>query len=103
MLAEANNGQICVILENIGEGYTGSYNPDDPDDEPLIRFTFQKRADGAVPHDWEEIPDGSYCTRISANRSAEELNTVAEFLMERFVEQHEEGRSVKKLGKNSRG
>ena len=56
-LAEGNYKAEWV---NIGEGWDGDYNPNDPDDTPLLRFdTYRKNGD-----EWEPIDDGSYCTAM---------------------------------------
>lgn len=56
------DGDLAVELDHIGEGYGGDYNPDDPEDDELIRFTVLRRVDGVL----EPIDDGSYCTRLPA-------------------------------------
>jgi hypothetical protein len=47
-----------VELEHIGEGWSGDYIADDPDDEALLRFSVLDAETG------EQIDDGSYCTRL---------------------------------------
>jgi len=34
---------VRVELEWIGEGYEGDYDPEDPEDVPLLRFTVYRR------------------------------------------------------------
>lgn len=48
---------------NAGEGWNGDYDPDDPDDDNLLRFDIYVRADDG----WEEVEDASYCTRVKAD------------------------------------
>ncbi len=45
--------------EDIGEGLAGDYNPGDPNDIPLLRFS--------VSQDGEQIENGSYCTLVRAD------------------------------------
>ena len=53
-----------------GEGYSGDYNPEDPEDVPLLRFTVMRVTDNAT---WECVEDGSYCTEISVDTEKEAL------------------------------
>lgn len=43
-------------LEHIGEGYSGDYDPANPEDKKLLRFTVLK--------DGVQVDDASYCTMI---------------------------------------
>lgn len=62
---------------NLGEGLAGDYNPDDPDDENLLRFDVivtQEFADQHdIPHEptdrpgWVAPLDNSYCTQVPAD------------------------------------
>lgn len=49
-----------VIWEWIGEGWNGDYEADNPDDEPLLRFSCYERE----RNHWNDLPDSSYCTRM---------------------------------------
>jgi len=51
-------GDIKIEFEHIGEGWSGDYDPNDPDDTPLLRFTVYKLDGGQ----WNEIENASYCT-----------------------------------------
>ena len=51
---------IRVEWEDIGEGICGDYNPEDPDDHPLLRFSVSILLDGQ----WEAVEDASYCTQM---------------------------------------
>lgn len=64
-------GHRCKVeLEHIGEGYNGDYDPTDPEDAPLIRFTVY---DGDEP-----VDRGSYCTNVTACASQNALWKFAE-------------------------
>ena len=54
-----------VDLVDLGEGNCGDYDADDPEDVPLLRFDYYKRANSKSP--WEESEDSSYCTQLNAN------------------------------------
>jgi hypothetical protein len=62
------DGDLAVELDHIGEGYGGDYDPDDPADAELLRFTVMRRVDGVL----EPVDDGSYCTKLPATISAAE-------------------------------
>jgi hypothetical protein len=51
-----------ICWEFIGEGHEGDYNPDDPEDTPLLRFSVDKW--NPDTQEYEGIQDGSYCTRM---------------------------------------
>lgn len=53
---------FAVSVEWIGEGEDGDFDPEDPADMPLLRFDAQRLVNGQ----WEDIPDGSYCTQVPA-------------------------------------
>lgn len=65
-------GKYRVTLEWIGEGLSGDYNPDDPDDLPLLRFTVYKRFGGT----WEQLDDGSYCTLLTTSLTPAQAQAV---------------------------
>ena len=50
---------FTIVFEHIGEGYDGEYNPDDPEDSPLLRCDIFR-------NDYldESIRNGSFCTHI---------------------------------------
>ena len=51
---EVSNEHWRVVAEYIGEGYSGDYDEEDPDDKPLMRYDFFRQGE-------EEAID-SYCT-----------------------------------------
>jgi hypothetical protein len=54
-------GNVRIEWEYLGEGVCGDYDPDDKNDEPLLRFTVSKKING----NWEQIEDASYCTLVN--------------------------------------
>ena len=56
------SGGVRVTVEFIGEGLSGDWNPDDPNDQPLLRFSVEDGLSG----EWEAVRRGSYCTQIPA-------------------------------------
>lgn len=63
MEAVSKDGQFKAVWEWIGEGWrNGDFNPSDPKDFPLLRFScYIKNGD-----DWDQIDDASYCTAMDA-------------------------------------
>jgi hypothetical protein len=58
-----NQGRNRVLLEDIGEGLSGDYDPDDPTDTPLLRFSIDERNDVG---EWCDVNNASYCTQLPA-------------------------------------
>lgn len=58
-------GNVGVALAYCGEGLNGDYNPEDDEDEPLLRLDFMQLDEAG---DFEEI-DGSGCTQINRDRA----------------------------------
>jgi len=74
----SKDGLIKVVLEYIGEGYQGDYDPEDSEDEPLLRYSlYQKDDDG----DWDDVDCGSYCTYLSVNDDRDKLVKVANTIL----------------------
>lgn len=70
--------KIRVSLENLGEGYNGDYDPNDPNDKPLLRFDVEQM--DFATEEWQEdrwISLESRCTCIPVDAPVERL--------ERFV------------------
>jgi len=80
--------KISVELEDIGEGRSGDYDPCDPYDIPLMRFSFY-RGD-------EQVDNGSYCTLIHADIEPEMQTAIEQLLMDEFLFMLERGDSIKK-------
>ena len=56
---------VKVEWVNLDEGYDGDYDPENPNDENLLRFDVSHM----VNNEWTEVPDGSYCTQMPASYS----------------------------------
>lgn len=76
---ELISGNIKVEWVDLGEGLCGDYNPDDPEDIPLLRFDISVLRDG----EWEIKEDGSHCTQFPATASSAEKATGLAILMNR--------------------
>lgn len=65
-----DNGQvtidrIAVCWEDLGEGFGGDYDPEDPDDERLLRFALEVRHAGSG--EWDPQWSDGYCTSVGAD------------------------------------
>lgn len=91
---------VRVAWVELGEGWSGDYNPDDPDDEELLRFDVYIKASEASQSEnwwWEQIEDASYCTRFPASATPEQRAKGLEIIMDAVYERAMEGESIKKL------
>jgi transcription elongation factor Elf1 len=91
-----DNDKIRVDWYDAGEGLSGDYNPEGPDDIHLLRFDVYKK----VGEDWEEVEDASYCTRMPADSNLELLVHGLYIIFKEYnnVLEDDPTASVKKLG-----
>jgi len=52
---------VMVELYWMGEGYEGDYDPEDPEDDKLLRFDVSHYRDGEMA----EVSDSSYCCQVT--------------------------------------
>lgn len=64
-IAEVEDDTWRVEALYLGEGICGDYDPNDPEDEPLMRFDVMRKA--AIPQ--EEEQEYSYCTATPASNT----------------------------------
>lgn len=85
-----------VVLEYIGEGISGDYNPSNEEDVPLLRFScFVKNLcddTNNINPDWQEISDASYCTQLSVNTPRHILFNAVGVILENLVDSYDSGR-----------
>lgn len=91
-------GPVKVSWVNLGEGWNGDYNPENPEDENLLRFDVSVLRDG----EWEEKEDASYCTQFPAAASFRDKLLGLTLLMREFYDalHNDIDVSVKKLGES---
>ena len=90
---------LSVEWYNANEGFFGDYNPDDPNDENLLRFAVSI----FNGESWEEVDDASYCTRIRANADDEQLARTLYYIFRQYrnvIDRYPVEHSVKKLGES---
>jgi hypothetical protein len=89
-MIELIRGGRKVEWIDIGEGWSGDYDPDDPDDIALLRFDVLElqqvheptHADDDEAHEWVAMDDASYCTMMPADSSEADLRRAAEIIMD---------------------
>lgn len=87
--------RVRVDWVELGEGWSGDWNPDDPDDEELLRFDVYWLDDNG---EWVDPGDVSYCTGFPASATAEQREKGLRILMDAFYEPMMAGYSGKKIG-----
>lgn len=91
---------LRVTLENIGEGYGGDYDPNDPEDRPLLRFYVYIHnplysIDNGT-EEWLEVDDASYCTLLSATLDDNKKEKAARKILGMIESCIDNGESLKK-------
>jgi hypothetical protein len=75
----SGDNKVKVTLSWIGEGFSGDYDMDNPDDVPLLRYdVFIKDENG----EWVDPGDASYCTLLSAEDDMEILEWATEYILD---------------------
>lgn len=86
-------GTVRVAWFNLGEGYSGDFNEEDPEDTNLLRFDVFKIEDGR----WVEAGDASYCTRVPASTPQPVLENLLRSILARVEEPLKSGASIKRI------
>jgi len=83
---ELRRGSRRVVIGYFGEGRSGDYNPDDPEDKPHLRFYCDEQSEPSDGMDyddyWEQITDGSYCTLLTTDVPLQEIVRFAGIIMD---------------------
>lgn len=89
-------GRVRVDWEALGEGLRGDYDPEDPSDIELLRFT----AYLATEDGWEQIDDASYCTNVPVGADPDALGRMICVIARKYgnMLNSDPEQSVKKLG-----
>lgn len=75
--------RVRIEWVELGEGWSGDWNPDDPNDEELLRFDVSWLDDNG---EWVDPGDVSYCTRFPASATNVQRTKGLEMLMNAFYE-----------------
>jgi hypothetical protein len=96
---ELTAGDVKVVWEAIGEGVSGEYDPDDPQDVELLRFSvYRKGIDSTNPwNDWIEVDDASYCTQVPVDTPVETLTVLLARIFNEVYDYVQAGESIKKI------
>lgn len=89
---------LRVDWVNLDEGYSGDYDPDDPEDVNLLRFDVYERGD--PKESWNPVDDGSYCTMMPANAPIPILEKALRRIFDAYREHidHFPGESLNRIG-----
>jgi hypothetical protein len=92
---------VAVDLEWLGEGLSGDYDKDDPEDYPHLRFSVYKKGFNASNAEETEpveaLDDASYCTTVSMFTDVETLALIAKYILDEVSEEVEAGHPIKKI------
>ena len=100
MSAELIDGFVRVQFEEIGEGFSGDYNPNDPNDIELLRFYVSVDFGNG---EFEDLDDASYCTCFPVSASQELQDKAVQFIMDKVYQiiydgyPSKDSKNVKKL------
>ena len=61
----SDDERIAVDWEELGEGWCGEYDPEDPEDTELLRFDVMVKEFGE--DEFSYLDNGSFCTRFPVN------------------------------------
>jgi hypothetical protein len=89
--------RVKVEWVELGEGWSGYYDEDDPEDEELLRFDVSWLNDDS---EWIDPGDVSYCTRFPASATKEQKAKGLRMLMNAFYDElmSNNGYGGKKIG-----
>lgn len=90
---QLTSGNVRVAWTELGEGYSGEYDPTDPDDVELLRFDVLSRS--VEVGEWEFVEEGSFCTEVPVTATPEQRAALLRVLMDEFEPFVVSGRSVK--------
>jgi hypothetical protein len=76
MAYEIDRAGFRITLEHLGEGLDGDYDPTDPSDVQLLRFTAAQLVQG----EWQVVEDGSACTALPTSITMQQGLAAAELI-----------------------
>lgn len=88
---------VRIELVDIGEGISGDYCAEDPEDIPMLRFYCQVKGElrkkyedtygqNLCGEEWGDLPDGSYCTQLPVTLTPRQMKLALESLMSDLYE-----------------
>ena len=96
---EIIKGNLKIEWSNIGEGYSGDYDEDDPDDVNLLRFYISERDQDSTSdsNEFSDIDNGSYCTMFPADTTEVQQLRALTIMMNAIYPVWESRESIKRL------
>ena len=91
-MEKTTQAKFRATFVDIGEGRSGDYDPDDPEDEALLRIDIETLVDG----DWTELRDGSYCTLVPVDTPKEEQTRLLDVAAKVLERAEANGESLKR-------
>lgn len=88
---------LRVDWEYLGEGYSGYYDENDPEDERLLRFTVYQPASADSSFAFEQVDDGSYCTLMPHDTPEEILEQALQMIADAALDTLENGGFKRKM------
>jgi hypothetical protein len=89
---ELIRNNIKIEWVDLGEGWNGDWDPDDPDDTSLLRFDVSELKN----NEWIEIPDASYCTQFPTNTPDHLKKRALHVIMNKIYDHATTGQSIKR-------
>jgi hypothetical protein len=103
---DLTRGDVCVSWVELGEGYNGDYDEEDPEDVELLRFDVLVRGPLIELHgleseraygEWANARDSSYCTLFPVESTPEQRERGLHIIMDRIYAPLMMGLSIKKV------
>ena len=91
-------GNLQIEWEDLGEGLDGDYDPENPEDIHLLRFSLYDISKKDFLERREQLDDCSYCTLMPVDTPKDILMKALEYMMDEFIEVINAGYSGKKTG-----
>jgi len=99
------DGTVLVEFTDLGEGWDGDYQENDPNDTSLLRFDVSVHRNLTVAHDrcedngteWLPVQDASYCTQMPVDTDVTVLEKALRHIMSEVRDPLKAGHSIKRL------
>ncbi len=91
--AEVKKDGVYASFVFCGEGINGDFDPDNSDDQPLLRLDVAPMVDGKAAYDTTE----SACTQVDARTEKATLKKILEIICDRVAKTIAEGGSLRRF------
>lgn len=91
---------VLVLWEYIDEGADGDWDPENPDDTPLLRFSVhqpdpEELVDPGWP--WVQVDDGSWCTNMPVDTDTMLLGRALHYILSQVGDAVRAGESIDRV------